>query len=59
MEVYVESQGQFHPRQFDRYRVEVGKAETRAAQSGHAPPAAALSATRLPAPTGASWVIRS
>ena len=29
MEVYVESQSQFHPRQFDRYRVEVGKAETR------------------------------
>ena len=29
MEVYVESQSQFHPRQFDRYRVKVGKAETR------------------------------
>ena len=29
MEVYVESQSQFHPRQFDRCRVETGKAETR------------------------------
>jgi hypothetical protein len=29
MEVYVESQSQFHPRQFDRCRVEVGKTETR------------------------------
>lgn len=29
MEVYVESQSQFHPRQIDRYRVEVGKTETR------------------------------
>ena len=28
MEVYVESQSQFHPRQFDRCRVEVGKTET-------------------------------
>ena len=59
MEVYVESQSQFHPRQFDRYRVEVGKAETRAAQSGHAPPAAALAATRFPAPAGPSLVTRS
>ena len=29
MEVHVESQSQFHPRQFDRYRVEVGKTGTR------------------------------
>lgn len=29
MKVYVESQSQFHPYQFDRYRVEVGKAEAR------------------------------
>lgn len=29
MEVYVESQSQFHPRQIDRYRVDVGKTETR------------------------------
>ena len=29
MEVYVGSQSQFHPRRFDRYRVEVGKTETR------------------------------
>ena len=29
MLVYIESQSRFHPRQFDRYRVEVGKTETR------------------------------
>lgn len=29
MEVYVKSQSQFHPHQFDRCRVETGKAETR------------------------------
>lgn len=29
MEVYVERQSQLHPRQLDRCRVEVGKAETR------------------------------
>ena len=29
MEVYVESQSQFHPHQFDRYRVKVGKTQTR------------------------------
>ena len=29
MLVYIESQSRFHPRQVDRYRVEVGKAETR------------------------------
>ena len=52
MEVYVESQSQFHPRQLDRCRVEVGKTETRR-------PKAALAATRLPAPTGPSWVTRS
>ena len=29
MKVYVGSQSQFHPRQFDRCRVETGKAEIR------------------------------
>ena len=29
MLVCIESQSQFHPHQFDRYRVEVGKTETR------------------------------
>lgn len=29
MKVHVESQSLFHPHQFDRYLVEVGKAETR------------------------------
>ena len=58
MEVYVESQSQFHHPQFDRYRVEVGKTEPRRPKWSCAAHGCACGYP-LAAPSGPSWVTRS